>query len=162
MWELLWGLGSGGLGPAPGPTPPVPVLCSGPAWVPRLCPELKSLGALSVNSRAVPSSPCTGWRPSLDGWCQGSPCSRQRCSVTSPKGGDRLVLSLSEGRMGATDRKCSWPYCSHGDPAAQQPHQLLLMSGGQLLFPRVFWAASWERPGVVDGAGAGVRWRGAA
>lgn len=70
----VWGLGSVGLGPAPSPAHPVPILCSVPCWVPQLCPAPKSLGALRVNNKAVPSSPCTGRRLRQGGWCQGSPC----------------------------------------------------------------------------------------
>ena len=142
MWELLWGLGSVGLGPAPSSAHPVPMLCSVPSWVSQLCPELKSLGALRVNNRAVPSSPCTGRRPSQGGWYQGSPCPRQCCSVMSLREGHRLVPSLSKGGTGATvTGSAHGPAVPMETPAAQQPHRLL-MSGGQLLFPWVFWAGS--------------------
>lgn len=98
------------------PAPPTQCPCSSPCLVGSPNPELKSLGALRVNDRAVPSSPCTGRRPSQGEWYQGSPCPRQCCSVLSLREGHRLVLSLSKGGMGNYDRKCSWPSRSHGDP----------------------------------------------
>lgn len=133
-------LGSGGLGPAPSPTHPVPLLCSALPWVPQLRPELKSLGTLRVNNRAIPSSPCIGWRPTKVGGVRGASTPG---SAAPLRWGHHLVLSLSEGRTGATITGSAHGFSrSHGDPAAQQPHRLLLMSGSQLLFPWVFWAGS--------------------
>lgn len=93
-------LGSGVCGTWPSTQLRPPSAHALPSWVSQLCPELKSLGALRVNNRAVPSSPCTGWRPSQGGWYQGSPCPRQCCSVMSLREGHRLVPSLSKGGTG--------------------------------------------------------------
>ena len=61
-------------------------------------------------------------------------------------GGHRLVLSPSEGGTGATvTGSAPGPAIPMETPAAQQPHRLLLMPGGQLLFPWAFWAASWGK-----------------
>lgn len=61
-----------------------------------------------------------------------------------PEGGHRLVLSLSQGSTGAAvTGSAHGPAVPMETLAAQQPHWLLLMSGGQLLFPWVFWAGSW-------------------
>ena len=140
----VWGLWDS----AQHPAPPTQCLCSAPCHVGSpLCPELKSLGALRVNDRAVPFSLCAGRRPNQGGWCQGSPHPRWRCSVMSLAGGvgggHRLVLSPREGRTGATvTGSAPGPAVPIETPAAQQPHRLLLMSGDQLLFPWVFWAGS--------------------
>lgn len=54
------------------------------------------------------------------------------------------MLSQSEGGIGAAvTGSVHGPTVPMEIPAAQQPHRLLLMSGGQLLFPWVFfWAGS--------------------
>lgn len=124
------------------PAPPTRCPCSALCHLGSPNPELKSLGALRVNDRAVPSSPCTGRRPGQGGWYQGSPCPRQCCSVMSLREGHRLVLSLSKGGTGATmTGSAHGPAVPMETPAAQQPHRLL-MSSGQLLFPWGFWAGS--------------------
>lgn len=153
MWELLWGLGSVGLGPAPSPAHPVPVLCSVPRWVPPLCPELKSPGG--VNNRAVPSSPCTGRRPSQGGWCR---------SVTSLDGGALPGTVPKRGRdRGNCDRKYSRPRRSHGDPRC--PATTLATADVRQPTSVPMGVLGRERGkarGVVGGVGAGVRRGGAA
>lgn len=140
-------LGSGvcGTRPSTQPCPPSARALLHAMLGPPFCPELKSLSALRVNDRADPFSPCTGRRPNQGGWCQGSPHPRWCCSVMSlrRRGSHRLVLSPREGGTGATvTGSAPGPAIPIETPAAQQPHWLLLMSGGQLLFPWVFWAGS--------------------
>ena len=113
----VWGLWDS----AQHPAPPTQCLCSAPCHVGSpLCPELKSLGALRVNDRAVPFSLCTGRRPNQGGWCQGSPHPRWRCSVMSLAGGGGRSPPGAVPKRGQDggncDRKCSRPSRSHRDP----------------------------------------------
>ena len=114
MWELLWGLGSVGLGPAPSPAHPVPVLCSVPRWVPPLCPELKSPGGLTTElspphlALAEGQARVSGARgvPTLGGAAQSHPWRGAPPGTVPKRGRDR----------GNCDRKYSRPRRSHGDP----------------------------------------------
>lgn len=73
----------------------------------------------------------------------GEPLPRAGLLSHVPEQGHCLVLSLSEGGTGAAvTGSTHGPAVPMETFAAQQPHWLLLMSGGQLLFPWVFWAGS--------------------
>lgn len=69
-----------------------------------------------------------------------------------PEGGHRLVLSQSEGGTGVTAIGSAYAGCPHGDPAAQQPHWLLLMSAAESC-SQGFLVGSQGKAKVVAGIG---------
>lgn len=142
-------LGSGVYGTRPSTQPrPPSALCN--TGYPKL--ELQSFGTLRVNKKTIPLL-TLHWQEAKLGWVLlGEPLPQAELPSHVPEGGHRLVLSLSEGGPGAAvTGSTHGPAVPMETLAAQQPHWLLLMSGGQLLFPWVFWAGSW-------GQGQGGGW----